>query len=70
MTGDEREISIFVCRGANSKKCRCQCPDSCEHEWDGPWKKDAIPFGDGECESVTCSRCGMTRIDHDLWAGP
>jgi len=41
-------------------------PAPCSHEWDGPtWKSD-----DGLAESVTCSRCGISAMDHDLRTAP
>ncbi len=47
------------------KICRCECPDGpCEHQWDGPWVE--INLGGGGGDSVTCSRCGITAIGHDL----
>jgi hypothetical protein len=36
----------------------------CEHEWDGPTEYFM------RCASVTCSKCGMTAIDHDTVVGP
>lgn len=41
--------------------CRCNCPKSCEHKWDGP----GVDLYEGG-NSVTCSNCGMTAIDHDM----
>lgn len=64
--GDERAVTVFAC-GPQSAKCRCNCnaeSRDCEHKWDGPWKE--LERGG----SVTCSRCGMTAIDHDMWVGP
>lgn len=43
----------------------------CDHVWNGPWKELK---GDGPCGggggSVTCSKCGMSSIDHDCAVGP
>jgi hypothetical protein len=33
-----------------------------EHVWDGPVAE--LP---GNAESVTCSRCGLAAMLHDLW---
>jgi len=45
--------------------CYCACPDGpCQHVWDGP------EFTDDNCISVTCSRCGMPAIHHDLRHAP
>ena len=62
----EKEISIIVCQGPNSEKCKCRCPKSCEHEWTGEWVKE-VESGGATIESTTCSRCGMRAIDHALW---
>lgn len=45
-------------------ECGCNCPESCGHKWDGP----QVAF-DG-CVSVTCSKCGMPAINHDMWVLP
>ena len=41
--------------------CNCNCPDSCEHVWDGEGEEL-----EGGGSSVSCSRCGMLAIDHDM----
>ena len=62
----EQVISVNVC-GPGSAQCKCQCPDGpCEHQWDGAWYESE----DGRMGTSTCSRCGMHRIDHDLWVCP
>lgn len=63
---DEPQLQIFAC-GASTKGCGCSCPDGpCEHRWDGPeWESD-----DSLASSVTCSRCGMIKMSHDIWVGP
>ena len=56
-------ISVFQC-GSQSPKCKCRCgyPEgTCEHKWDGPWVEEASGA------SVTCSRCGMLSMQHDMW---
>jgi len=64
--GGEQVISVNVC-GPGSAQCKCQCPDGpCEHQWDGAWYESE----DGRMGTSTCSRCGMHRIDHDLWVCP
>jgi len=66
--GTGTDITIHVC-GPSTPKCRCNCgPDGpdCEHVWDGPWAESE----DGRSGSVTCSRCGMWKMDHDLWVMP
>jgi hypothetical protein len=63
------EVSIHICRGSSSPTCRCECPDGpCEHVWDGEWIEEETRGG--TLASVTCSRCGMRAIDHDMWAAP
>ena len=66
----DEEVHFHVCYGSSSPKCRCKCPDGeCEHVWDGEWVEEKFEGGGGT-SSVTCSRCGMRRIDHDMWCGP
>lgn len=50
--------------------CRCECSQParggariCEHVWDGPVETIADTAA-GELQSATCSRCGMTALDH------
>jgi hypothetical protein len=43
------------------------CPPRCgdKHDWTGPWiQRDS---GEG---SVTCAKCGMAKIDFDIWMAP
>jgi len=52
----------------NPNACYCACGQGgpCEHKWDGkPWESD-----DGCMMSVTCSRCGMTAMSHNMRTGP
>lgn len=64
--------------------CRCECgytcnrqcglgmdecmrlhyKQDCGHVWDGPW----LEIGGGG--SVTCSKCGMSCMDHGCAVGP
>lgn len=42
----------------------------CGHQWDGEpisWKD---PDGRDEGSSVTCSKCGLDRMSHDMRVGP
>lgn len=57
---DEPVITMFACYGSSSAECKCRCPESCEHTWDGPF----APMLHGG--SATCSRCGMLAITHDM----
>ncbi len=59
------EITIITC-GSSTSKCKCACSTGgpCEHKWGGPVKE--LERG----ASVTCSRCGMDAMSHDLWVGP
>ena len=59
---------IFRC-GPSTKICKCNCPDSCEHQWDGEWKEIKFPDGSGMA-TATCSKCGMWASEHDLWTLP
>lgn len=54
--------------------CRCEChlPDRagariCGHVWDGP-EETIEDTAAGEVRSVTCSRCGLTLLDHQTRA--
>lgn len=38
----------------------------CEHDWTGPWKE----WDNGRMGSVTCARCGITQMGHDMRCGP
>jgi hypothetical protein len=42
--------------------CKCNCPESCEHVWDG----ESVELEDESGFSVTCSRCGILAIEHDM----
>lgn len=58
------KVEVFLC-GPSTAKCSCKCPDGpCEHVWDGEGVEDEL------MSSVTCSRCGMAAISHDIWVGP
>lgn len=41
----------------------------CEHKWDGPWEEIKWPGG-GASGSATCSRCGISVMEHDMRCGP
>ena len=59
------KVTVFAC-GPSTGKCKCQCPDGpCEHKWDGK----EVQVGPGGW-SITCSKCGMAAMDHDLWVMP
>lgn len=61
MTGEKPEYTQIICGGTAGGQCVCRCPDGpCEHKWDGPEKE--IEFG----FTVTCSKCGMSAISHDM----
>lgn len=63
------EVTAIAC-GPQRLSCPCKCPDGpCEHVWDGPMTP-AAPFGVVSGESVTCSKCGIQAITHDLWTMP
>lgn len=48
----------------NPNRCYCACSSGgpCEHSWDGPeW------VSEDQCsQSVTCSKCGVTAMSHDM----
>ncbi len=62
---NKRITTAFAC-GPSTARCRCRCPESCEHIWDGP----EISFDEGRGSSATCSRCGLDAIADDMWVGP
>ena len=63
-----KPLTIHVC-GPSRPTCKCQCPDGpCEHEWGG-WEEYEAPGG-GQIGTQVCSKCGMARIDHDMWVMP
>ncbi len=61
-------VEIHTC-GPSTAKCKCECGSNgpkCGHQWDGPeWESE-----DGLSGSSTCSKCGMVRMDHDMWVCP
>jgi len=60
---DPDQATLHVC-GPSTTECKCNCPDSCEHVWDGPGVEEGL------MNSVTCSRCGMTAFAHSMWVNP
>lgn len=54
-------IQVFLCPGG--------CPSYNDHVWDGPTKTWTDPNG-SVTETSTCSKCGRTAIDVDMWEGP
>jgi hypothetical protein len=56
-------VEVHIC-GPSTKECKCNCPASCEHKWDGPTHREP------GMSTVTCSRCGEWAISHDMWVGP
>lgn len=66
--GVDRKDVCFHASGADN--CYCDCPDGpCQHVWDGPEYVEESEGG-GYMSSVTCSRCGMPAIYHDMRCGP
>lgn len=41
----------------------------CGHDFSGPWHEHVSPEG-GSGGSVTCRKCGMTALAHDMRCGP
>lgn len=54
---------VMVCGPGTFGACKCNCPESCEHVWDGETAEE-----DG-MSTATCSRCGKWAISHDMWVG-
>lgn len=55
---DEGVVVVFRCPYEHGEH-------ECEHSMDGPW----VEFDEGRGGSATCSRCGITEIDHMLGMG-
>lgn len=67
--------SATLVHASHSHGCYCACPDGpCQHTWDGPTKPIGLEEGEDESQaqgfSVTCSRCGMDAMSHDIRCGP
>lgn len=61
-TGAELAAS-FCCPPSSTCKCNCgslEEPRVCEHKWDG--EEEVMDGG----SSVTCSKCGMSAMSHDM----
>jgi len=52
---------VMVCGPGTVGSCKCNCPESCEHIWDGERIEDE------QVATATCSRCGKWAINHDIW---
>lgn len=66
MTDKPIEIVTYVCGGMQMTVCP---KDRKEHQWDGP----VVEFeagGGGTGASVTCSKCGLDAMTHDMMVGP
>ena len=50
-------LDIMECMKTHYKR-------DCGHVWDGPMKEE------GNAQSVTCSKCGMWALSHDMACGP
>lgn len=61
----KKAFTVAVCGPTSYPKCICKCPESCGHVFDG----EIIEVGQGSF-SVTCSRCGVDAMSHDLWVMP
>ena len=68
-------ITVYCCgpsgvdEGIRVCKCECATGGPCEHVWDGPWE-ERVHEGGATSGSATCSRCGMSAINHSLWVDP
>lgn len=54
---------VIICGPSHIGKCKCNCPESCEHIWDGQRVEDE------EVDTATCSKCGDWQMNHDMWIG-
>lgn len=55
---------VIACGPGTVGKCKCSCPESCEHVWDGE------PVEEEDMATRTCSRCGKWAMNHDMWVLP
>ena len=55
-------MTDFLNCGPSSSQCKCDCPSECAHVWAGP----EVEVGNGMV-ALSCARCGMAAILHDLW---
>ena len=64
---DPEKVSVHINRGGSSAQCYCACPDGpCQHDWTG-LGQDVLNDNDEPCGfEVTCARCGMGAMSHDL----
>jgi hypothetical protein len=63
---DEYDVPIESLQSTfNPDACYCACPEGpCEHDWTGPdWESESAV-------SVTCARCGVRAMSHDMKVGP
>lgn len=64
--------TIFCCPPSITCECNCgaeQEPRVCEHKWDGE-EESTDGDGMGYGSSVTCSKCGMSAMSHDMRCCP
>jgi hypothetical protein len=65
-------VTIIHGCGPSRGPCECRCtPEKrdCDHVWDG--ETETIEYDTGAVsQSVTCSKCGMSAMTHDMWCGP
>jgi hypothetical protein len=66
----DNDVMVFMC-GPSTAQCKCGCGNGgpCEHKWDGP-VRELDPATEGYGATVTCSRCGMDAMAHDMWVIP
>ena len=86
MSTDSNELGAPVADGRCDCRCGYRCPVrpcplsawdcvaahykiDCDHKWDGPWHEEVTEEG-GTMGAVTCSKCKMLCVDHDLGVGP
>lgn len=60
--GRECGLEIMECIRLHYKR-------DCDHQWDGPEEEQHHPGG-AVSSSVTCSKCGMSAMVHDMRVGP
>jgi len=55
MSEDKKEVEVFVCG-----------PDVCKSGGKHEWGKELMEI-DERTMSTVCLKCGMSRMDYDMW---
>jgi hypothetical protein len=61
-SGGSCDLDLFACIEQHYRR-------DCDHDFNGPMEHHTTPGG-GATSSVTCTKCGMEALDHDMAVGP